>query len=150
MKVVFLEDVPHVAKAGEIREVSDGYGRNYLLPRKLAVAARPDAINAVKAQLEARVRIEAKTEAELVEMGQQIDGKEVTIEGKTGGKERLYGAITATDIADAITSSLGVTIDKRKIELETPIHTLGEYEIPVRLSKDIVPKVKVKVVEKTA
>ncbi len=148
MKVIFLEDVPKIAKAGEVRDVSDGYGRNFLIPQKLAMAASPGAMKAVKAELDIRMRGEARTEAELLELAKELDGKEVALTARTGGKERLYGSITSADIAAELERITKVSFDKRKIELAEPIRHIGSYEVVVRLGKDIAPKIKVTVTEK--
>lgn len=150
MKVIFLEDMPRVAKAGEVKEVADGYGRNFLLPKKLALLANSEGMRAVKAQLEARDRSEAKTETELLELAKHLDGREVSFTARTGAKDRIYGSITAADIAAELKNTAGVVVDKRKIDLAEPIRQLGSFEITVRLTKDIVPKIKVTVSEKTA
>jgi len=150
MKVVFLQDVPNVARAGEIKEVANGYGRNFLIPRKLALLARPGAINAMGAQLEMQARSQVQTEAELVEVANQLDGREVILEARSGGKGRLYGSITAADIAAELESITGLAVDKRKIELDESIRQAGSYEVTIRLAKDIVPKIKVTVTEKAA
>ena len=147
MKVVFFEDVPDVARAGEIKEVADGYGRNYLIPRKLAAPAVAENINAIGAKVANRIRSVAKTEGEFAEVAAQIDGREVFIEAKSGGKDRLYGSITNSDIAAAIEKSTGVVVDKRKIKLDEQIHQLGSYEITIRLYKGITPTVRVTVTE---
>ena len=143
MRVVFLQDVPRVAKAGEIKEVADGYARNFLIPRKLALLARPQAIS----QLETRGRTEAKEDTELTALAQQIEGKEVNIKAKAGAKDRLYGSITSADIAAELESTAGLAIDKRKIDLAEPIRQLGSYEIAIKLAHDIIPKIKVTVIE---
>jgi large subunit ribosomal protein L9 len=145
MKVVFLQDVPNVARAGEMKEVADGYGRNYLIPRKLAAQADPKMMNAIEAQVRARARQAAQNEAEMIELAGQIDGKEITITARVGANERLYGSITAGDIIAEIEKSFGVIVDKRKIEMENPIRELGSHEIPIRLTKDIVPNITVTV-----
>ena len=102
MKVIFLEDVPNVAEAGEAKEVADGYGRNFLIPRKLAVLANSAASNIVEAQLKMRARRQAQTEAEMVELANQLEGKEVILKARTGAKDRLYGSITSADIEPKI------------------------------------------------
>lgn len=145
MKVVFLQDVPNVARAGEMKEVADGYGRNYLIPRKLAAQADPKMMNAIEAQVRARARQAAQNEAEMTELAEQIDGKVITITARVGAKERLYGSITAGDIIAELEKSFGVIVDKRKIDLENPIRELGSHEIPIRLTKDIVPTITVTV-----
>lgn len=147
MKVVFIEDVPDVAEAGEIKEVADGYGRNYLIPRKLAILADGRATQIVEARKKRKARIEAETEAEMRELAKQLEGLDMVIKAKAGAKDRLYGSITNADIAEELSISAGLEIDKRKIELETPIHEIGSYEIPIRLTKDIIPKVKLSIIE---
>ncbi len=143
MKVVFLEDVPNVARAGDVKDVADGYGRNYLLPKKLAVVSRPGAEAQVKAQIEAR----AETE-QMKKLAAEIDGKEVNLKVKMGAKERMHGSITAANIATELESLIGQAVDKRKIELDEPIKQLGNYDITVKLAKGIEPKIKVNVIEK--
>lgn len=150
MKVIFLQDVSNVARAGEIKEVANGYGRNYLIPRKLAALAKSDSLNAVSVKLAAQARSEAKTEAELLQMANQLEGKEVVLVAKTGGKARLYGSITSADIAGELEKITGFVVDKRKIEMAESIRQIGTYEVSVRLTKDLVPKVKVTVTEKSA
>ncbi|MFH0768621.1 MAG: 50S ribosomal protein L9 [Chloroflexota bacterium] len=150
MKVIFLEDVPHVAKTGDVKEVADGYGRNFLIPRKLALLASSGAIVAAEAEIKRKTRSQAQTEAELIELASQLDGKEVILEARTGGKDRLYGSITTADIAVQLESTTGLVVDKRKIELDEPIRQIGSYELTVRLAKDIEPKIKVTVSEKSA
>ena len=147
MKVVFIEDVPDVAEVGEIKEVADGYGRNYLIPRRLAILADARATQVVEAQKKKKAQIEAKTEAEMRELAKQLEGLDMVIKAKAGTKDRLYGSITNADIAEELSTSAGLVIDKRKIELETPIHEIGSYEIPIRLTKDIIPKVKLSIIE---
>ena len=150
MKVIFLENVPNLGRIGEIKEVADGYGRNYLIPRQLAMLARPEVIEKVGGQLKAKARNLAETEAELLEMAGHLDGREVIIEARTGGKDRLYGSITAADIATAIEETTSLVVDKRKIELEQSIRETGSHEVAIRLTGDIVPKITVTVVEKAA
>ena len=150
MKVIFLEDVSKLARAGEIKEVADGYGRNFLIPRKLARLANAGTVRTVAAQLEVRTRGEARTEAELLELAKNLDGREVVLEVRTGGGDRLYGSITTADIAAEIESTTGFIVDRRKVELDKPIHQVGSYEVAIRLAKDIIPKIKVTVSGKTA
>ena len=150
MKVIFLQDVPSIAKSGEIKDVANGYARNFLIPRKLAALAKSDSINAVAVKIAAQARSEARTEAELVEMAKQLDGREVFLEAKTGGKERLYGSITTADIAAEVEKVSGFAVDKRKIEVEESIRQIGSYDVIVRLTKDLTPVIKVTVTEKKA
>jgi large subunit ribosomal protein L9 len=150
MKVIFLEDVSKVAKAGDVKEVADGYGRNFLIPRKLAVQATQAAVSSWKTQRQRSVHTQAQTEAELQELAGKLDGKEVVLSALTGGKERLYGSVTAADIAAELERTTGFVVDKRKIELPESIRQIGSYELVIRLSKDITPRIKVTVTEKEA
>ncbi len=145
MKVIFLEDVPNVAKAGDIKDVADGYGRNYLLPKKLAIVSRPGVETQVKKQIEAR----AETE-KMKKMAAELEGKEITFQVKMGAKDRMHGSITAANIATELKSVTGQEVDKRKIELAESIKQLGNYDITIKLAKDIEPKIKVNVVAKEA
>ena len=148
MKVIFLQDVPNVARAGEIKEVAGGYGRNFLIPKKLALLANSPALSTMKTQLKTEASSEVQTEDRLAELAQQLEGKEITLKARAGAKDRLYGSITSADIAAELENNSGVVIDKRKIELANPIHQLGSYEVVIKLAKDIIPKIKVTVTEK--
>jgi len=147
MKVVFLEDVPNVAEAGEMKEVADGYGRNFLLPKKLAILADSRATHIIEVQLKKKARLQAETEAEMRELAQQLEGREIVLKARAGAKDRLYGSITNADIAEELSKSAGVVVDKRKIELDEPIREVGSYEVALRLTKDIIPKIKLTVME---
>ena len=146
MKVIFIEDVPDVARAGDAKEVADGYGRNYLLPKKLAVLANSAASNVVEAQLKKVAVKRAQAEGEMAELASKLEGVEITLKARTGAKDRLYGSITSADIADELSNSTGLVIDKRKIELEEPIRQLGSYEVTVRLTQDIAPVIRLAVI----
>ena len=144
MKVVFLQDVPNIAQAGETKEVADGYGRNFLIPKKLAVLADKASTKALERQL----RIEAKIEGEWAEIAQQLEGKEVILKAQTGAQEKLYGSITHADIAEEIQNTTGIVIDKRKIDLDEPIRQLGSYQVTIKLAKDVTARITVTVAEK--
>ena len=150
MKVVFMEDVPNVGKAGQIKEVADGYGKNYLLPRKLACPPDLRILRHVEAQIKARARIEAKTEAEMKALAGELEGKEIILKAKVGQQDRLYGSITSADIAIGLESSLHAVVDKRKIELTEPIRQFGSSEVSIKLGKDIATKIKVTIVAEEA
>jgi len=150
MKVIFTEDVPNVAKSGQMKDVADGYARNYLIPRKLAVFANAGTVKAMAAQMEARIKADAQAELEMKDLGESLHGKEIFIEAKSGGKERLYGSVTSADIAAELEKATGLEVDKRKIKLLEAIHQLGTYDVEIRLSKDVTPKIKVTVTEKPA
>ena len=146
MRVVFLQDVPNVAKAGETKEVANGYARNFLIPKKLALLAK----TGVMSQTETTGIIKTRENAELMALAHQLEGKEVILKAKAGAKDRLYGSITSADIASELSNTTGLVVDKRKIELEEPIRQLGSYEVAIRLAKDIVPKIRVSVTEEEA
>ena len=150
MKVVFMEDVPNVGKAGQIKDVADGYGKNFLIPHKLAMPAKAGDIKNVEAQIKARARVAAKTDAEMKALAAELEGKEINIKAKIGQQGRLYGSITSADIVVGLESALKVTVDKRKIELAEPIRSAGTYEVPIKLGKDISTKIKVTVVSEEA
>ena len=145
MKIIFLQDVPNVGRAGEMKDVADGYGRNFLIPRKLAAQADPKMMSSIEAQVRASARQVAQNEAEMMERAGQLDGKEVVITARVGANDRLYGSITTGDIITELEKSFGVIVDKRKIDLENPIRELGSHEVPIRLTKDIVPNITVTV-----
>jgi large subunit ribosomal protein L9 len=147
MKVIFLQDVPQLAQAGQVKEVADGYARNYLIPRKLAALAQPKAVSQI--EIKAR-KMEAHLTAELQELAGQLEGKEVSLRAKAGAKEKLYGSITSADIAAELKNVTGLEIDKRKIGLEEPIRQLGNYEVVIKLGKDIAPTIRVTVTEEEA
>ncbi len=145
MKVVFLADVQGVAKIGDVKEVANGYGRNYLMPKKLALVATPEAMKKVEGAKKAEAARLAKIEAEFTELAKKLSATPVTIAAKAGAEDKLFGSVTAPDIAAAIEKASGIEVDRRKIELEEPIKQLGTYEVSIKLSKDAVAKVKVTV-----
>jgi large subunit ribosomal protein L9 len=147
MKVVFLQDVHNVARAGEIKDVADGYARNYLIPKQLAAQADPRMMNVIEARIKAGARIAAQTESEMLELAGLLDGQEITLKARSGAKDRLYGSVTPADIAAEIEKVTNCVIDKRKIELENPVRQLGSYEIPIKLAREIVPTILLTVVE---
>jgi large subunit ribosomal protein L9 len=143
VKVVFIEDVPDVAMAGETREVADGYGRNYLLPKKLAVLANSGASNILEAQMKKVLVKRAQAAAEMAEAASKIDGTEITIKARVGESERLYGSVTSADISEELKKATGQVVDKRKIVLEEPIRQLGSHDITVAFTHDITASIKV-------
>ena len=149
MKVLLNETLKNVGRAGEIKEVKDGYARNYLIPRGLATMATSGTVKQAEARRQAEERREAKNLSANQLLANKIGAATITLRARVGAQGRLYGAITATDIATALTAEVGQEIDRRRVELEDPIRRLGEYKVPVRLARDIVPEVTV-VVEKDA
>lgn len=136
MQVVFLEDVPNVAKAGEIKNVKDGYGRNYLLPRKLAAVVTPTVLKQLEEQQKALARKKERLEAQAAGLAEQLNGLTVTIAAKVGTQGRLYGAVTNAHIAEELQKITGHSFDRRRVLLEDPIRHLGSYPVEVRLSHD--------------
>jgi large subunit ribosomal protein L9 len=145
MNVVFLKNVPNVAKAGEVKNVPDGYARNYLLPNKLAAPATANVKTQMEAQAKAQEKKQAQMEAEFHQMAEQIEKMNLVIKAKAGAKNHLFGSITSADIAKELEAAGGLAIDKRKIELPEAIRELGAFEVTVKLYKDINPKLKVTV-----
>lgn len=148
MKVIFLQDVVRVAKTGEVKEVADGYGRNFLLPQKLAVLATPAALKELEAVIKRESSRRAKSEAELAALAGQLNGREIVIKAKIGAKETLYGSITAADIAAELERTHNLVVDKRRITLEAPIHKAGSYDVTIKLGHDLAPVIKVTVARK--
>jgi large subunit ribosomal protein L9 len=147
MKVVLLEDIPGKGKAGEIKEVSKGYARNFLLPRGLALVATPTVIKQVESKLEREKLEEGIDRDKLVELAQQIEGREIRLKARRGAGERLFGSITAADIAEELSRTIGSVIDKKKIDIEKPFRQTGSYEVAVKLASDIKPKITVVIEE---
>ena len=142
MKVIFVQDIPNVARAGDTRMVADGYARNYLIPKRLAVVAGPGTDNL------AAVRRQEKTATKLAMLAEQLNGLEVNINARAGARDRLYGAVTTADIAAKLNEMTGTDIDRRKIVLAKPIHQLGSYDVVIKLAGDIVARIKVNIAQK--
>jgi large subunit ribosomal protein L9 len=142
MKVLLIKDVYKLGRAGDVKKVADGYGRNFLLPQGFAVLATLGALKqADKIRSQATVR-RAELNNELGGLSEQVNGLVLTFASKAGETGKLYGSITTQLIADAINSKLGTSIDRRAVEVQ-PIRTLGEHKAKVRLTMDLVPEVKV-------
>ncbi len=149
MKVIFIEDVPKVARAGQSKEVADGYARNFLFPRKLAVLANSQASVTIDAHLKKVLKQRAIIEAEMAEVAKKIQGVAITLKAKVGEKDRLYGSITGADIADELSKTTSLNIDKKKIELTEPIRQVGVYDVTVRFTHEITATVNVTVMSET-
>lgn len=147
MKVVLLEDIPGKGKAGDIREVSKGYAKNFLLPRGLALVATPTAMKQAESRLERRRLEETVDREKLVELAQQIEGKEIRFKARIGAGERLFGSITAADVAEQLGRAVDSIVDKKKIDIEKPLRQAGSYEISIKLASDIKPKITVVIEE---
>ncbi len=150
MKVIFIEDVPNVGRVGQSKVVADGYARNFLFPRKLAVLADSQAAAAIDAQLKKKLKLRALEEAELTEFSRKITGLEITLKAKVGENDKLYGSITGADIAGALSKAAGREIDKKKIDLPEPIKQAGVADVTVRLGHEITAIIKVNVISEEA
>lgn len=150
MKVIFTADVDRVALLGQVKEVANGYARNYLLPRGLAVPATEGALKMMEIQKASEEKKLAKLESELEGSANRLDGLTVTIKARTGAENRLYGSVTAQDVAEAIEQASGQEIDRRKVTLAAPIRVAGEHEVVVKLSRNLNPRVKVVVESENA
>lgn len=148
MKVIFLKDVLNIGKTGQIKEVPDGYARNFLLKSGLAAAATKEATALTKAKIETEKKKQAKLDAELAGIADMLEKLTVEVAGKTGTGEKLYGSITTAEIAAAVLAASGYALDKRKIELDEPIRQLGVFSVTVRLTAALTPVIQVKVVAK--
>lgn len=141
MKVILLKDIKGTGTKDQILEVSDGYARNYLLPRKLAREASSEALNAIeKARSAARHREDVKR-AEAEACARDLKGKVVVVQVRCGENGKLYGSITSQEIAEAIEKQLGLSIDKRKVELDEPVRALGQTTATLRLSAGIAARI---------
>jgi len=147
MRIVLLKNVSGLGEVGDVKEVADGYGRNFLIPKGLAEFATPTLLKRAEEQRRSEEHRQFMAGAEMAGLEKTLEGLEVTIKAKVGATDRLYGAITSADIAEEVQRLTGQDIDKRKIELDEPIHHLGEYEVSVRLSTELVPRLKVVITE---
>ncbi len=150
MKVILTQNVPGVGEAGAIKEVADGYARNYLIPKKLAAPATRSSVKQAEAQAEAIVRKANKQRDTLQQTASALDGKVVRIRARVGSENRLYGSITQADVADAIGKQLNVTVDRRKVELAEAIHRTGTYAATADFGNGIVAQFQVEVAPEAA
>ena len=142
MKVMLIKDVYKLGRAGDVKKVADGYGRNFLLPQGLAVLATPGALKQVeRIRAQAEIRREAQNE-ELKGLASEIDGVVLTFAAKAGETDKLYGSITTQNVADALQEKTRYEVKRHQIDMQ-PIRMLGEYNAPVRLTMDLVPEIKI-------
>ena len=147
MKVIFNTDVRGQGKKGEMKEVSIGYARNYLIPRGLASEATTDNINALKLKEKAKAAQMAREKAEAEENAKKLDGIQVIIRAKAGGSGKLFGAVTSQEISDALKEQHGIDIEKNKIIQADPIKTFGSYQVKAKLGYEVSGTVNVLVIE---
>jgi large subunit ribosomal protein L9 len=136
MEVILREDVEKLGSRGEVVKVAPGYARNFLLPKRLAVAATESNKKIVEQERQAHLRKEANLKSEAEDLAKLMLGVAITIKQKAGDADQLFGSVTTKDIADALAAK-NYQIDRRKIQLAEPIKQLGEYQVPVRLHKDV-------------
>ncbi|MDD5604925.1 MAG: 50S ribosomal protein L9 [Dehalococcoidales bacterium] len=146
MKVIFLKDVPGSGSQGDIKEVADGYAINFLIPQNLVMPATDQTLAQLKARKKAEEKKKAEIEADLANQSKALNGKTITLKAKVGTRGKLYGSITSNDIATELKKAHGLELDKRKIELSEPLHELGTFEVIVKLARNHMPKLIVKVV----
>lgn len=147
MKVIFLKDVKGKGKKGEVKNVSPGYARNYLLKNNLAQEATPGNLKALEGKKRKKKQLEQEEKEEAIELKDALAERTVEIKAKSGKEGRLFGSITSKQIAEQLEKQHGYKIDKRKMELDNPIRSLGYTNVPVKLHPDVSGSVKVHVVE---
>ena len=147
MKVILLQDVRGKGKKGQMLEVSDGYARNYMLPRKIAIEATADAVNTMRMNDKATQERIAKEKAEAMEVSKKLREMTVVVNAKGGGNGRLFGSVTNQEIADALKAKTGIALDKRKIVLDEPIKSVGVYTVKCKLGYEINAELKIEVKE---
>ena len=147
MKVILLQDVKGKGKKGQLLEVSDGYARNYMLPRKMAIEATADAVNTMRMNDKATQERIAREKAEAMEVSKKLREMTVTVTAKGGGNGRLFGSVTNQEIADALKAKTGIALDKRKIVISDAIKNVGTYTVTCKLGYEITAPLTVKIEE---
>lgn len=147
MKVILLQDVKGKGKKGQMLEVSDGYARNYMLPRKIAIEATADAVNTMRMNDKATQERIAKEKAEAMEVSKKLREMTVVVNAKGGGNGRLFGSVTNQEIADALKAKTGIALDKRKIVITDAIKNVGTYTVTCKLGYEITAPLTVKIEE---
>ena len=144
MEVILREDVEKLGARGQVVKVASGYARNFLLPKRLAVAATESNKKIVEQERHAHLRREAKESADAGDLGKMLNGVVINISQKAGDNDQLFGSVTSKDIADLLEKQ-GYHIDRRKIQLDNAIKTLGEHKVPIRLHRDVTAEITVNV-----
>ena len=147
MKVILLQDIRGKGKKGQMLEVSDGYARNYMLPRKIAIEATADAVNTMRMNDKATQERIAKEKAEAMEVSKKLREMTVVVNAKGGGNGRLFGSVTNQEIADALKAKTGIALDKRKIVINDAIKNVGTYTVTCKLGYEITAPLTVKIEE---
>ena len=149
MKVILLLDVEGLGKAGDLKDVANGYARNFLLPRRLAAGATPALIANHQQRIAAEQRKLEKQAESNRQQAERLGQVSLTFKARVGRQGRLYGSITSQDIAAGLRESEGITIDRRLIDLPNPIRTIGTFEVPIKIGQKLEPKIKVNVVDES-
>src|SRR5690348_13180451 len=149
MKVILLQDVDGLGKAGDLKEVADGYARNYLLRRQLAAGATPTLLANHKQHIAAQARKQEKMAEENRQLAERLAQVTLTFKARVGRQGRLYGSITSQDIAAGLRDTEGIVIDRRIIDLPEPIRTVGTFTVPVKIAQKLAPKITVNVVDQS-
>ena len=147
MKVILQQDVKGKGKRGQMIEVSDGYARNYMLPRKIAIEATPDNVNTMRMNDKAQLERQTRERAEAVRIMNLMKETTVTLKAKGGGAGRLFGSVTTQEISDALKHELNIDLDRRKIVIDEPIKTVGEFTVKCKLGYEVVGNLRLKVEE---
>lgn len=147
MKIILLQDVRGKGKKGQLLEVSDGYARNYMLPRKMAIEATADAVNTKNMNDKAAAEKAAKERAEALEVSHKLREMTLVVKAKGGGAGRLFGSVTNQEIADSLKANSGISLDKRKIVISDPIKNVGTYTVTCKLGYEISAPLTVKIEE---
>lgn len=145
MKVVFLEEVEGTARTGDVKNVADGFARNYLLPRKLAAPATDHYITIAQAKATKEARKQAKLDEEAQKLVPQVEGKEITIEVRVGEQDKLFGSVTTRDIAEQVTALTKIDIDHKQVDLKQPIRETGSHPVSIKLTRNVIATVTVHV-----
>ena len=143
MKILLTQDVENLGSAGEIKKVPDGYARNLLIPKGLAVLATEGAVKKTQLQSKAKSKHQRQVEEEAASLAEILWQVTLTFKAKAGEKDRLYGSITSGDIVEALERQTGRAFDKRKLQLKGSIHELGVHRVPIKLMTDVVPEITV-------
>ena len=147
MKVILLQDIRGKGKKGQMLEVSDGYARNYMLPRKLAVEATPDAVNTMRMNDKAQQEKRQREREEAFALSNRLKDMTIVVKAKGGGAGRLFGSVTTQEISDTLKSGYGIELDKRRIVLDEQIKTVGEYTVKCKLGYEITADLKLRIEE---
>lgn len=150
MKVILLQDVDNLGKTGDLKDVADGYARNYLIPKRLAAAATPALLANHQQHIASEKRRQEKEAEASRQQAEQLSGVSLTFKARVGKQGRLYGSITSQDIASGLRDSENIVIDRRAIVLPDPIRAIGTYQVPVKLAGKLEPKITVNVIDEAA